>query len=183
MKKHKTKIHEALIIEPEVFTDSRGFFFESFNHKIFESYIEREISFCQDNHSSSHKGVIRGLHFQTYPNAQGKLVRCIHGSVCDVIVDLRKESPTYKCWDSYILSASNKMQLWIPEGLAHGFLSLEDYTELAYKTSEYYSPKHECCIIWNDETLGIEWPLMNYIISDKDRGGITFAEWEKNSDD
>ncbi|HCT5819431.1 dTDP-4-dehydrorhamnose 3,5-epimerase [Citrobacter sedlakii] len=183
MKKFETKIHEALILEPQVYSDSRGFFFESFNHDTIEHLIGRKLQFCQDNQSFSHKGVLRGLHFQVNPKAQGKLVRCIQGEVYDVIVDLRVNSPTYKNWESFVLSAKNKKQLWIPEGCAHGFLSLEDNTELAYKTTEYYSPQHERCIIWNDVALGIEWPTGDYIISEKDKNGISFAQWESNSND
>ncbi|HHR7385510.1 TPA: dTDP-4-dehydrorhamnose 3,5-epimerase [Salmonella enterica subsp. enterica serovar Cotham] len=176
-------MHEALIIEPIIYSDARGFFFESYNQLIFEDLIERKINFCQDNQSLSHKGVLRGLHFQVNPKAQGKLVRCLHGKIYDVIVDLRVDSPTYKKWEGFVLSASNKKQLWIPEGCAHGFLSLEDNTELAYKATEYYSLQHERCIRWNDPSLKIEWPLSDYIISEKDKNGISFSEWENISND
>ncbi|EBO5674052.1 dTDP-4-keto-6-deoxy-D-glucose epimerase, partial [Salmonella enterica] len=120
---------------------------------------------------------------QVNPKAQGKLVRCLHGKIYDVIVDLRVDSPTYKKWEGFVLSASNKKQLWIPEGCAHGFLSLEDNTELAYKATEYYSLQHERCIRWNDPSLKIEWPLSDYIISEKDKNGISFSEWENISND
>ncbi|CTV08940.1 dTDP-4-dehydrorhamnose 3,5-epimerase [Escherichia coli] len=182
MKYSRTTIQDAIVITPEVFADSRGYFFESFNYRDFQSIINREIVFCQDNQSLSHKGVVRGLHFQVNPKEQAKLVRCINGSVYDVIVDLRKNSPSYKGWFGILLSSDNKKQLWIPEGCAHGFISLEDNTELLYKTTEFYSPDHERCIIWNDPDLGISWPEYSYIISDKDKNGISFAEWESLGD-
>lgn len=178
----KTKIYEALLMEPKVFSDSRGFFYESFNHRSFEETIGKKKTFCQDNHSLSHKGVLRGLHFQVKPKEQGKLVRCINGSVFDMIVDLRKDSPTYKQWEGFDLSSANRRQLWIPEGCAHGFIALEDNTEFVYKTTEYYSPSDERCIIWNDSTLNISWPMHDLIISDKDNKGISFCEWEKEQE-
>jgi len=169
MKVTTFKIPDLLLIEPKVFGDDRGFFFESFNQDLFEGAIKRKINFVQDNHSKSSKGVLRGLHFQTAPKAQGKLVRVIHGEVFDVAVDLRKSSPTLGQWAGVILSDHNKKQLWIPEGFAHGFLTLSDTAEFLYKTTEFYSPNHERSILWNDPTLNIEWPKINNpILKSKD---------------
>ena len=169
-------IPDVFLIEPRVFGDDRGFFFESFNHARFEAAIGRQVSFVQDNHSRSNKGVLRGLHFQTQ-NAQGKLVRVSQGAVFDVAVDIRKGSPTYGSWVGEILSAENKRQLWIPEGLAHGFLVLSDSAEFLYKTTNYYAPEYECCIIWNDPDLAIEWPLdVVPALSQKDQLGERFSD-------
>ena len=169
-------IPDVFLIEPRVFGDDRGFFFESFNHARFEAAIGRQVSFVQDNHSKSNKGVLRGLHFQTQ-NAQGKLVRVSQGAVFDVAVDIRKGSPTYGSWVGEILSAENKRQLWIPEGLAHGFLVLSDSAEFLYKTTNYYAPEYECCIIWNDPDLAIEWPLdVVPALSQKDQLGERFSD-------
>lgn len=165
----ETEIPEVLIFEPKVFGDDRGFFFESFTQKKFEEAVGREIVFVQDNHSKSNKGVLRGLHYQLEPYAQGKLVRCIVGEVFDVAVDIRKNSPTFGKWVGAFLSADNKRQLWIPEGFAHGFLVLSDTAEFVYKTTNYYSKSHDRGIIWNDPTLNISWPLdCDPILSDKD---------------
>lgn len=165
----ETEIPEVLIFEPKVFGDDRGFFFESFTQKKFEEAVGREIVFVQDNHSKSNKGVLRGLHYQLEPYAQGKLVRCIVGEVFDVAVDIRKNSPTFCKWVGAFLSADNKRQLWIPEGFAHGFLVLSDTAEFVYKTTNYYSKSHDRGIIWNDPTLNISWPLdCDPILSDKD---------------
>ncbi len=158
MKATPLAIPDVYLIEPQVFGDDRGFFFESFNHAKFEQAIGRKVQFVQDNHSKSSKGVLRGLHYQT-EHAQGKLVRVTQGEVFDVAVDIRKDSPTYGQWVGQILSAENKKQLWVPEGLAHGFLVLSDTAEFLYKTTDYYAPQYERCIIWNDPTLAIEWPL------------------------
>lgn len=155
----KTAIPEVLIFEPKVFGDERGFFFESFSKKIFEEAIGRQIEFVQDNHSKSRKGVLRGLHFQKGEHAQGKLVRCAAGEVFDVAVDIRKGSPTFSHWVGVHLSAENKRQLWIPEGFAHGFLTTSETAEFLYKATNYYAPSAEGSIQWNDETIGIEWPL------------------------
>jgi dTDP-4-dehydrorhamnose 3,5-epimerase len=155
----KTAIPDVLIFEPKVFGDARGFFFESFSQRVFEEAIGRQIKFVQDNHSKSHKGVLRGLHFQKGEHAQGKLVRCAAGEVFDVAVDIRKDSPTFSQWVGVHLSAENKRQLWIPEGFAHGFLTLSDSVEFLYKTTNYYAPKEEEGILWNDEMIGIDWPL------------------------
>lgn len=169
MKIINTIIPDVIIFEPKSYGDERGFFFESFNQKIFDEAIGQHITFVQDNHSRSSKNVLRGLHYQLAPYAQGKLVRCIAGSVLDVAVDIRKESPSYGRWVSIMLSAENKRQLWIPEGFAHGFLSLEDKTEFLYKTTNFYSPENERAFIWNDPTLNIEWGVLDPIVSAKDK--------------
>lgn len=172
-----TAIPDVLLIEPKVFGDDRGFFYESFNAKLFNEAVGREITFVQDNHSKSVKNVLRGLHFQKPPMAQGKLVRVIQGSVFDVAVDIRKNSPTFGNWVGEILSAENKKQLWIPEGFAHGFLTLSDTAEFLYKTTNYYAPSHEGCIIWNDPELNIDWGLTEEpTMSAKDLVGMHFNE-------
>ena len=174
MKVTPLNISDVLLIEPEVFADERGFFFESFNQNQFEKAIGRKINFVQDNHSKSVKGVLRGLHYQLPPKAQGKLVRVIQGEVFDVAVDLRQSSPTFGKWAGEIISADNKKQLWIPEGFAHGFLTLSDTAEFLYKTTDFYSKDHEQTIIWNDETIGIEWPTDKPSLSDKDLKAVLF---------
>jgi dTDP-4-dehydrorhamnose 3,5-epimerase len=161
-------IPDVLLLCPKVFTDSRGFFFESFNQRRFEEAIGRKVNFVQDNHSKSLKGVLRGLHYQLPPKAQGKLVRVIQGEVFDVAVDLRQSSPTFGKWVGEIISAENKKQLWIPEGFAHGFLTLSDTAEFLYKTTDFYSAGHEQSIIWNDKNLDIKWPSNNVLLSPKD---------------
>ncbi len=164
-----TEIPDVLILEPKVFGDDRGYFYESYNHKEFEKAIGKKINFVQDNHSKSSKGVLRGLHFQKSPYAQAKLVRCVVGEVFDVAVDIRENSDTYGKWVGVILSAENKKQLWIPEGFAHGFLVLSDIAEFIYKTTNYYHPESEDGIHWNDKTLNITWPKCeNIILSKKD---------------
>ncbi|EEV0136947.1 dTDP-4-dehydrorhamnose 3,5-epimerase [Escherichia coli O158/O8:H27] len=172
----KTDIPDVLIFEPKVFYDERGFFFESFNQKVFEEAVGHKVEFVQDNHSKSSKGVLRGLHYQLEPYAQGKLVRCVVGEVFDVAVDIRKSSPTFGKWVGVNLSAENKRQLWIPEGFAHGFITLSDIAEFLYKTTSFYSPKHEVCIRFNDENIGIHWPNItdNTLISPKDKKGLNF---------
>ena len=150
-------IPEVVLIEPNVFGDERGFFFESFNQARFEAAIGRSVQFVQDNHSRSAKNVLRGLHYQIQ-QPQGKLVRVVQGEVFDVAVDLRKSSPTFGKWVGEILSAENKRQLWVPEGFAHGFVVLSESAEFLYKTTDYYAPQYERCIFWNDATLGIAWP-------------------------
>ncbi|MGD8203029.1 dTDP-4-dehydrorhamnose 3,5-epimerase [Pantoea sp. FN0305] len=155
----KTEIPDVIIFEPKVFGDERGFFYESFNQQDFEEAVGKPISFVQDNHSKSQKGVLRGLHFQNGKYAQGKLVRCVRGEVYDVAVDIRVNSPTYAQWVAVFLSEENKRQLWIPEGFAHGFLVLSKTAEFLYKTTNYYSPENEGGIIWNDNDINIEWPL------------------------
>ncbi|EJQ2915243.1 dTDP-4-dehydrorhamnose 3,5-epimerase, partial [Cronobacter sakazakii] len=158
MKVVKTDISDVLIFEPKVFGDDRGFFFESFNQKTFMEAVGRKVTFVQDNHSKSACGVLRGLHYQLDPYAQGKLVRCVVGEVFDVAVDIRKNSTTFGKWVGVNLSADNKRQLWIPEGFAHGFLVLSETAEFVYKTTNYYNPESDRGIIWNDEDISIEWP-------------------------
>ena len=164
-------ISDVLLIEPNIFEDSRGFFFESFNHIKFEKIIGRKIQFVQDNHSKSDKGVLRGLHYQNQ-QSQAKLVRVVRGEVFDVAVDIRKNSLTYGKWVGAILSEENKKQLWIPEGFAHGFLTLSNDAEVLYKASDYYAPEFERCIIWNDPNVNIKWPTTSLpILSVKDQQG------------
>ncbi|MCW2094209.1 MULTISPECIES: dTDP-4-dehydrorhamnose 3,5-epimerase [Lelliottia] len=167
----KTDIPDVLIFEPKVFGDDRGFFFESFSQKVFEEAVGRKVEFVQDNHSKSSKGVLRGLHYQLEPHAQGKLVRCVAGEVFDVAVDIRKSSPTFGKWVGVYLSAENKRQLWIPEGFAHGFVTISEEAEFVYKTTNYYSPQHERGIIWNDSSVNINWPIetSQLILSEKDK--------------
>lgn len=179
MKIIKTVIPDVLIIEPKTFGDDRGFFFESFNQALFEEKIGRKVNFVQDNHSMSIKNVLRGLHYQIN-QPQGKLVRVIAGEVFDVAVDIRKSSPTFGRWVGVIISAKNNRQLWVPEGFAHGFLTLSKTAEFLYKTTNYYAPQFERCIAWDDASLKIDWPVYSNppILSDKDSQGITleFAE-------
>lgn len=180
MKVTDTKIPEVKLIEPTVFGDDRGFFFESFNHKRFEKEIGLEVTFVQDNHSKSVNGVLRGLHYQLPPHAQGKLVRVVEGEVFDVAVDIRKPSPTFGHWVGEILSAENKRQLWIPEGFAHGFLTLSETAEFLYKTTDYYSKEHEQAIRWDDESIGIAWPnVKNLILSAKDTQAILLKSYNQ----
>jgi len=165
-----TKIPDVKIIEPAVYEDERGFFFESFNQKKFEDAIGYKVNFVQDNHSKSQKGVLRGLHYQLPPHAQGKLVRVVQGEVFDVAVDIRKSSPTFGQWVGVNLSAQNKKQLWIPEGFAHGFLTLSEIAEFLYKTTNYYHPKSEASIHWASPSLSIEWPTSSgVVVSEKDQ--------------
>ena len=154
----KTTIPDVIILEPNVFGDDRGFFYESFNQSNFEAGIGREVTFVQDNHSKSIKNVLRGLHYQI-DQPQGKLVRVVSGEVFDVAVDIRKSSPTFGRWVGEILSAKNKRQLWVPEGFAHGFLTLSETAEFLYKTTNYYAPQFERCIVWDDTSLKIDWPI------------------------
>jgi dTDP-4-dehydrorhamnose 3,5-epimerase len=176
MKVIPLSIPDVLLIEPEVFGDDRGFFFESFNQNKFEDVIGKKINFVQDNHSKSVKGVLRGLHYQLSPKAQGKLVRVIQGKVFDVAVDLRQSSHTFGKWVGEILSADNKKQMWIPEGFAHGFVTLSDAAEFLYKTTDFYSKEHEQAIRWNDETIGIQWPIKDISLSAKDETAQSFKE-------
>lgn len=167
-------IPDVLRFEPRVFGDERGFFYESFHQARFEEAVGRQVNFVQDNHSKSARNVLRGLHYQVQ-RSQGKLVRVVAGSVFDVAVDLRRSSPTFGRWVGEILSAENKVQLWVPEGFAHGFLVLSESAEFLYKTTDYYAPEHERCIAWNDPTLAIDWPLQGApIISAKDQQGLPF---------
>jgi dTDP-4-dehydrorhamnose 3,5-epimerase len=151
-------IPDVVLLAPKVFGDERGFFYESFNQQSFEAAIGRSVNFVQDNHSRSVKGVLRGLHYQVQ-QPQGKLVRVVAGEVFDVAVDIRKNSVTFGQWVGAYLSAENKHQLWVPEGFAHGFVVLSDSTEFLYKTTDYYAPEHERCIIWNDPQIAIQWPF------------------------
>jgi dTDP-4-dehydrorhamnose 3,5-epimerase len=176
MKVTPLAIPDVLLIEPLVFGDDRGFFFESFNQNKFEEAIGYKINFVQDNHSKSSKGVLRGLHYQLPPKAQGKLVRVIQGEVFDVAVDFRKSSPTFGKWVGVNLSGDNKKQLWIPEGFAHGFLTLSDTAEFLYKTTDFYSKDHEQSIIWNDEIICIDWPMKEVSLSSKDSSAVPFKE-------
>lgn len=168
MKIIDTEIPAIKIFEPTIFGDERGFFFESFSQKIFNEVADSKREFVQDNHSKSSKNVLRGLHYQLPPMAQGKLVRVVQGEVFDVAVDIRRSSPTFGKWVGVTLSAENKRQLWIPEGFAHGFITLSDTAEFLYKASNFYSPRHERAILWNDDTLNITWPINNPVISEKD---------------
>lgn len=168
-----TLIPEVLIIEPKVFGDERGFFYESFNQSNFEQVTGLKLTFVQDNHSKSARNVLRGLHYQIQ-QPQGKLVRVVQGEVFDVAVDIRKSSPTFGQWVGEILSAENKKQLWVPEGFAHGFLVLSETAEFLYKTTDYYAPQHERCIAWNDPYLAINWPIESMpSLSGKDAQGCT----------
>lgn len=169
MKATRLDIPDVILIEPDVFGDERGFFFESFNQRQFDEVVGYHVDFVQDNHSRSKKGVLRGLHYQLPPNAQGKLVRVVEGEVFDVAVDIRQGSPTFGQWVSAHLSAENKYQLWIPEGFAHGFMVLSESADFLYKTTSYYSPESERSIIWNDAFLNIKWPFCDGLsISEKD---------------
>ncbi|MDH0447931.1 dTDP-4-dehydrorhamnose 3,5-epimerase [Shewanella sp. GD04112] len=174
MKIIDTIIPDVKIIEPKVFGDERGFFFESFNQQLFESAVGYPVKFVQDNHSKSSKGVLRGLHYQLSPHEQGKLVRCVVGEVFDVAVDIRKNSPTFGQWVGVYLSAENKKQLWIPSGFAHGFVTLSDTAEFLYKTTDYYHRESEGAIAWNDPELKIEWPIESVLLSEKDRQAPMF---------
>jgi len=161
MKVSATAIDGVLILEPKVFGDERGFFLESFNQKAFDTALGREVHFVQDNHSRSSRGVLRGLHYQLPPHAQGKLVRVTQGSVFDVAVDLRRSSPTFGRWVGVELSGTNHRQLWLPPGMAHGFLVTSDSADFLYKTTDYYAPPEERCLRWDDPALAIEWPAVD----------------------
>ncbi|MGK0703510.1 dTDP-4-dehydrorhamnose 3,5-epimerase [Yokenella regensburgei] len=174
----KTAIPDVLIFEPKVFGDERGFFFESFNHKLFEGVVGHSVTFVQDNHSKSSKGVLRGLHYQLPPYTQGKLVRCTAGEVFDVAVDIRKNSPTFGQWVGVHLSGENKRQLWVPEGFAHGFYVISDNAEFVYKCTDYYHPQSECSILWDDKKIDISWPIeLKPILSDKDKHGKSMDDF------
>jgi dTDP-4-dehydrorhamnose 3,5-epimerase len=175
MKVTKTPLEGVLIIEPNAFKDERGYFFESWNAGEFIK-IAGDIRFVQDNQSYSNRGVLRGLHYQL-PQAQGKLIRTVSGSIFDVAVDLRKSSPTFGRWFGTELSAVNRRQLWIPAGFAHGFLVLSNGADCAYKVTDYYAPAHEHCIAWNDPALGISWPAdVVPVLSSKDRAGVPLCD-------
>lgn len=173
----KTKIPDLYIIKPQVFEDNRGYFFESYNKNTFlKAGIDEH--FVQDNESKSMKGVLRGLHFQKPPHAQGKLVRVVRGAVLDVAVDLRKSSPAFGHWDSVELTEKNKWMYWIPPGFAHGFVTLEDNTIFSYKCTDVYNKESEASILWNDPTLNIDWKTAQPVLSEKDQTGIPFREFE-----
>ena len=178
MKVIATQIPEILIIEPQVIEDERGFFMESFNQQRFEQAIGPSVHFVQDNHSRSARGVLRGLHYQAGERVQGKLVRVVVGAVFDVAVDLRRSSPTFGRWVGVELSAANRRQLWIAPGFAHGFVVLGEGAELMYKTTDYYSPAHDRCLIWNDPDIGIAWPIGEGlpVLSAKDVNGKTLRD-------
>ena len=174
-----TAIGDVKIIEPKVFGDARGFFFESFTQKAFDAAVGKHYDFVQDNHSKSSRGVLRGLHYQI-EQAQGKLVRVVEGRVLDVAVDIRKSSPSFGQWVAVELSADNKRQLWVPPGFAHGFVVFSETAEFLYKTTDYYAPAHERCIAWNDPQLAIDWQLGDIVpkLSAKDQQGKAFAAAE-----
>ncbi len=178
MKITPTEIPDVLIIEPRVFGDDRGFFFESYNQRTFVEKTGVNVTFVQDNHSRSQQNVLRGLHYQIQ-QAQGKLVRAVVGSIFDVAVDLRKSSPTFGQWVSCLLSAENKRQLWVPAGFAHGFFVVSESAEVLYKATDYYAPEHERCLLWSDPDLAIAWPLSGEpILSGKDQAGLTLERCE-----
>ena len=171
-----TAIPDALILEPKVFGDDRGFFYESYNQQTFQAATGLDVTFVQDNHSKSARNVLRGLHYQV-EQPQGKLVRVVQGEVFDVAVDIRKGSKTFGLWVGQILSAENKKQLWVPPGLAHGFVVLSDTAEFLYKTTDYYAPAHERCIAWNDPDLAINWQMQGEpLLSAKDAAGVAFRD-------
>jgi dTDP-4-dehydrorhamnose 3,5-epimerase len=173
-----THIPDVLVLEPKVFGDSRGFFFESFNQQDFKQATGLDANFVQDNHSRSTKGVLRGLHYQLQ-QPQDKLVRVVRGAVFDVAVDIRKSSPTFGQWTGLELTEENHKQMWIPKGFAHGFVVLTDAADFLYKTSDYYAPAHERCIAWDDPVIGITWPQgMNAQLSSKDQAGLSLLQAE-----
>lgn len=182
------EIFEGLyILKPDIFADDRGFFLESWNKENFNKSINKEINFVQDNHSLSQFGVLRGLHFQLNPFSQGKLVRVIKGEIFDVFVDLRINSKTFKSWGGVNLNSNNKKMIWIPEGFAHGFLSLKDNTEVIYKVNQYWNSSLERTLIWNDKEINIDWPLSEYnikelIISEKDNNSYSFNQLFKRGE-
>lgn len=173
-----TKIAGVKIIQPKVFGDARGFFLETFEKKRYQEMLDIDMDFVQDNHSRSARGVLRGLHFQKV-NPQGKLVRVVRGVVFDVVVDIRLDSPTYGLWEGLELSEENKTQFWIPPGLAHGFVVLSDSADFEYKCTDYYNPVHEGCLLWNDPDVGVEWPVTNPLLSEKDKLGKLLKELEQ----
>ena len=180
MKVTALSIPDVFLIEPKVYKDNRGFFFESFNEVDFEKKTGLSPIFVQENHSSSNKGVIRGLHYQLPPKAHDKLVRVVNGEIFDVVVDIRKGSSTFGKWIGEILTDKNKKQIWIPKGFAHGFLVVSESAEVVYKTTEEYAPKYERCILWNDPELSINWHLngINPILSNKDKKGVLISNAE-----
>ena len=180
MKVAKTKLRDCLVIEPKVFNDDRGFFLETYQEQRYAELGGIELTFVQDNHSRSSENVLRGLHFQQ-SKPQGKLVRVVSGTVFDVAVDIRPDSPTFGEWESFILSGENKKQVWVPPGFAHGFLVMSSFADLEYKCTDYYAPEHERSLIWDDPDIGIQWPIdnnSNLQLSDKDKAGLSFTQCE-----
>ena len=179
MKTQALSVPDVVLFTPTVFGDDRGLFMESYNARAFAEATGCESQFVQDNHSKSQRGVLRGLHYQLPPHAQGKLVRVVTGAVFDVAVDLRRRSSTFGQWVGQVLSADNRHQLWIPPGFAHGFLTLTDTADFLYKTTAYYAPASERAIVWNDPTIDIEWPIAGEpLVSEKDREGMALGEAE-----
>ena len=179
MKAIPTAIPDVFVIEPAVFGDARGAFFESWNRKRFNELAGREVEFVQDNHSVSARNVLRGLHYQVEPRAQGKLVRVVAGEVFDVAVDIRRSSPTFGRWVGDRLSATNRRMMWIPPGFAHGFVVLSDIAEFLYKTTDYYAPEHERTLLWNDPAVGVRWPFEGApLLKPKDAAGTPLAQAE-----
>jgi len=178
MKIEKTNIEGVLVLTPNIFGDERGYFFESFNQEKFEKAIGHSITFVQDNQSKSQKGVLRGLHFQNPPYEQGKLVRVINGSVLDIAVDIRKNSSTYGEHFSLEISSDNQKMIWLPTGMAHGFVALEDDTVFFYKCTNYYNKESEGSILWNDKDLAIDWKVNNPLLSDKDKESTPFTSFK-----
>jgi len=178
LKATPTSIADVLTIEPAVFGDSRGAFFESWNQRAFDALVGREVRFVQDNHSTSARNVLRGLHYQVR-QSQGKLVRVVEGEVFDAVVDLRRSSPTFGRWAGEILSAHNRRMLWVPEGFAHGFVVLSERAQFLYKTTDYYAPQHERTLLWNDPAVGIQWPLAGApVLKASDAAGQPLAKAE-----
>ena len=174
-----TRLNEVLTLEPRIFSDKRGFFFESYNTREFERVTGLNPSFVQENHGMSKRGVLRGLHYQIGAASQAKLIRVLRGEMFDVAVDIRKNSPSFGQWVGAYLSEDNKRQMWIPVGFAHGILCLSDVAEFTYKTTSYYSPEHERCICWDDPAIGIDWPLKTSLeLADRDRVAPTIDEAE-----
>jgi dTDP-4-dehydrorhamnose 3,5-epimerase len=178
MKVISTEIPDVLLLEPRIFRDERGFFSESWSARTFRNEVKVDVQFVQDNHSRSTRGVLRGLHYQI-KQSQGKLVRVVRGRVFDVAVDLRKSSPTFGQWIGYELNEDNHRQLWVPQGLAHGFLVLSDIADVLYKATDYYAPEYERCLIWNDPKIAIDWPLDHEpVLSAKDKLGLSLDKTE-----
>ena len=180
MKVTALSIPDVLLIEPKVYKDNRGFFFESFNQATFEKETNLSPTFVQENHSRSNKGVLRGLHYQLPPKAQDKIVRVVNGEIFDVVVDIRKRSSTFGKWIGEILTDKNKKQIWVPKGFAHGFVVVSESAEVVYKTTDYYAPQYERCIRWDDPKLSIDWNLkgLNPLVSNKDKQGVLLQNAE-----
>jgi dTDP-4-dehydrorhamnose 3,5-epimerase len=173
----QTKLPGVLLLKPRLFRDDRGFFLESWNKKTFDAAVGRDVQFVQDNHSRSTRGVLRGLHYQVAPMAQAKLITVMRGSIFDVAVDLREDSPTRGRWVGEVLTDEDRSMLWIPEGFAHGFYVMSDYADVLYKTTAFYSQEHERCLLWSDATLSVAWPVdrADPVVSEKDQHGSAFV--------